>query len=313
MPRGGGEERSARRPRHHHAAWFAALCPLFTHTAGLGPTFHALRSATGNPASRTICMPLGPAPSGCTFGIVPSGSSEGATVSAPHRPSSQGTAGHSRALGTWSPLDKAVLADLVREIAPGARTISANPRPPRVAIAVRTFMDPSMAPIPQRLPDEGAPLAEYPSLGSRLWVDRLRLLGMMVFFAQLTETEATHHIPCPLNACHCSSLSSFFSGLVCPPCENSPPHIHAGWSLEVGTTPTERFSPTYVAVVRRPRVVPPRLVHVHRTAATRAHAVRYGSGSGPSTPSLAGAGTQPLLRLSSCLRARRGLARATAH
>ena len=53
-------------------------------------------------------------------------------------------------------------------------------------------MDPSMAPIPQRLPDEGAPLAEYPSLGSRLWVDRLRLLGMMVFFAQLTETEAPH-------------------------------------------------------------------------------------------------------------------------
>ena len=154
-------------------------------------------------------------------------------------------------------------------------------------------MDPSMAPIPQRLPDEGAPLAEYPSLGSRLWVDRLRLLGMMVFFAQLTETEATHHIPCPLNACHCSSLSSFFSGLVCRPCENSPPHIHAGWSLEVGTTPTERLPSADVAVVRGAHVVPPRLVTVHRASATRTHAMRGDPCTGVCTPncSIVRAGT----------------------
>ena len=75
-------------------------------------------------------------------------------------------------------------------------------------------MDPGAAPVPQCLPGKGALAAEHPTLGSRIWVDWERLLGVMVFFAQLAQTEATQRVPRALDACDCPPRAPRFNGFV---------------------------------------------------------------------------------------------------
>ena len=134
-------------------------------------------------------------------------------------------------------------------------------------------MNPGTAPVPQCFPGEGALAAEHPTLGSRIWVDWERLLGIMVFFVQLAQTDAAHYFPRALGFRYRSPHMSCVGLFVRDRGEGRPSDVHPRWPLIVGATAAQRLPSALVTVVGRPRMVPRSLISIHRAAATSAHAV----------------------------------------
>ena len=115
--------------------------------------------------------------------------------------------------------------------------------------------------------------AKHPALRPRIWMDRERLLRLMVFFAQLTQTEAANHVPRALDCCYRSPRAPRSSLLIGRRGEDCPSDVEPRRPLEVGAAAAQRLPSAQVAVVGWPRMIPRRLIPIHCAATASANTV----------------------------------------